>query len=68
MLKILVSLGEGRSLGYSVLLDCRRGLGTLDITVFTTHTHCGFATGFYAKTVSMSAGRMLAFTYHVTLT
>ena len=31
----------------------------------TTHTHCGFATWFHAKTVSASAGRMFAFIHHV---
>ena len=35
---------------------------------FTSHTHCGFATGLYAKTVSESVGRALGFTFHVALT
>ena len=35
---------------------------------FTTHVHCGFATGFYAINMTVSAGKMLAFTYHSTFT
>ena len=34
------------------------------VFVFTSHTHSGFATGFYAKTVRVSASQTHAFTYH----
>ena len=61
--KILVAVGEGRSKGYLVLPEQHGHSGALDITMFSLLM--GFAMGYYAKTVSVRAGWMLTFTYHI---
>ena len=62
--KILVPVGEGRSNGQLVVSERSR----CSSTSYITHTHCGFANSIYAKNVSMSAGQMLKFTYHIAFT